>query len=423
MGAFGFLAGILILFAIPAIEGDDPESRLYELNLVIGSALVYGGGGALLLVQAASALGGTSSSPLRTRWIWYAIPLFPLLVIVGQLIANNPERLPWLFPFVNAAMVAIPSLTIAGLVTKRYLRANPWAWPLSWREWTSAIIYGAVGATTAAGLINTGYLAFIGGVLVERHGNPDLPDAADQLASLPQGWGIFLDLSTLSVIAPLNEELFKALIVALFFFRRGGPARCFTWGVLAGTGFNLLETFTNSIVVVDPSLQNSEEVLGAWWLFAVARAGTAAMHGLAAGLGALMFYGLLRGRPRYLIGYPAAVLLHGTWNFLVYMVEGDTIFSRQGPDSPLLDVAGSLGLVAVAILTVLMLWLLSGQLRDGAPAPIYRLLGMVPAESLPPSRGDRDGVAIETASLSGPATLIGRVHDVPTADRGRHFET
>ena len=387
---------------------------------MIGSALVYGGGGGLLLVQAASALGGTSSSPLRTRWIWFALPAFPVLVIVGQFIANNPERMPWLFPFVNAGMVAVPSLAVAGIVTRRYLRTNQWAWPLSWREWTSGIIYGAVGATTAAGIINTVYLAVMGDILVERHGNPNLPDVSDQLASLPKDWGIFLDLSTLSVVAPLNEELFKALIVALFFFRRGGPARCFTWGVLAGTGFNLLETFTNSIVVVNPSLQSSEEAVGAWWLFAVARAGTAAMHGLAAGLGALTLYGLLRRRRRYLIGYPAAVLLHGTWNFLVYMVEGDALFSHQGPDSPLLDVAGSLGLLAVAGITVTMLWLLSGQLRDGFPAPIYSLLGMVPAA--PSLAGSPEPLPANPVA-SGAPPVVGRVHDVAAADGGGHFET
>ncbi|MCK9517812.1 MAG: PrsW family intramembrane metalloprotease [Dehalococcoidia bacterium] len=388
VGAFGFLGGLLILFAIPGLEDDDPETRLYELNFVLGSALLYAGLGGFLLVQAASALGGASSSPLRTGWLWYSLPLFPLLVGIGQLIANNPETAPWLFPFVNAAMVAVPSLGVAALVARRYLRAHPFAWPVSWREWTSAIIYGAVGATTLAGIVNTAYLGVLGSLLVDRHGNPNLPDFADRLATLPQGWGIFLDVSTLSVVAPLNEELFKALIVALFFFRRGGAARCFAWGVMAGTGFNLLETFTNSIVVVDPSLQNADQAVDTWWLFAVARAGTAAMHGLAAGLGALTLYGLLRGRPRYLLGYPAAVLLHGTWNFLVYMVEGDALFSQQGPDSLALDIAGSVGLVAVAGFTAVMLWLLSGQLRDEAPAPIYRMLGMLPASE--PTTGEAE---------------------------------
>jgi hypothetical protein len=393
VGAFGFLTGLLILLAIPGIEDDDAETRLYDLNLVLGSALIYAGLGGFLLVQAASALGGASSTPLRTAWVWFVLPLFPVLVVLGQLMASHPERVPWLFPFVNAAMVALPSLGVAALVTRRYLRAHPFAWPVSWREWTSAIIYGAVGATTLAGIVNTAYLGAIGSLLVERHGDPGLSDFADRLATLPHGWGIFLDVSTLSVVAPLNEELFKALIVALFFFRRGGAARCFTWGVLAGTGFNLLETFSNSIVVVNPALQDSQEVVGQWWLFAVARAGTAGMHGLAAGLGALTFYGLLRGKPRYLLGYPAAVLLHGTWNFLVYMVEGDAMFSTQGPDSFALDIAGSAGLIAVAGITVTMLWVLSGQLRDEGPAPIYRLLGMLPRRAAmpPPLAGTATG--------------------------------
>lgn len=369
---------MLLLFAIPAIDTDDPRRRLFELNIVVSSAIVYAGLGGFLVVQAASALGGASSSPMRYRWVWFVAPLFPLLVVAGQLLARNPERLPWLFPFVNVGIVAIPSLVIAGVVARRYLDAQRFAWPLSWREWTSALIYGAVGATIVAAIVNTGYLAGMGTYLIGQHGADGANLDMDGLATLPRGWGIFLDLSTLSVVAPLNEEFWKGMLVAFFFFRRGGAARCFAWGVLAGAGFNLLETFQNSLAVISPEAQASQQIGDQFWLFAGARGGTAAMHALAAGLSALGWYGLLRRRPRYLVGYPAAVCLHASWNFLVYVIAGDAMFSRQGPDSRLLDVAGIAGLFAVFALTVTALWHLSGRLRDDAPAPLYRLLGMLP---------------------------------------------
>jgi hypothetical protein len=225
--------------------------------------------------------------------------------------------------------------------------------------------------------------------LVETKGNGDLFPLDESLRALPDNWGIFLDLSTISIVAPLNEEFWKGMIVAFFFFRKGGAARCFMWGVLVGTGFNLFETFGNSLALVNPD-QAAENTIGAdWWLFATARAGTAAMHGLATGLAALGFYGLFRRKPAYLVGYPAGVLLHATWNFLVYAVEGDALFSGAGPDSLTLDVLGVTGLVLVLVGTLAMLWVLSSSLRDDAPAPIYRLLGMVPRRAPPPERGFR----------------------------------
>jgi hypothetical protein len=126
--------------------------------------------------------------------------------------------------------------------------------------------------------------------------------------------------------------------------------------------------------VADRTLSNQ------WWLFAVARAGTGAVHSLATGLGALGFYGLFRREPRYMVGYPLAVLTHATWNFLSYTLAGDAFFTKSGPDSRFLDVLSVIGLVAVFGMCVVLLWTLPRRLKDNYPAPIYRLLGMLPAE-------------------------------------------
>ncbi|MBE0608497.1 MAG: PrsW family intramembrane metalloprotease [Dehalococcoidia bacterium] len=168
------------------------------------------------------------------------------------------------------------------------------------------------------------------------------------------------------------------MLVAFFFFRRGGAARCFVWGVLAGAGFNILETFQNSLAVVNPDQLSEQQISEQWWLFAVGRAGTGALHATATGLAALGFFGLLRRRPIYMVGYPLGVLVHGTWNFLNYTLAGDAILSGSGPDSTLLDVLSIGGLVALFGLCLAVLWVLSGRLRDGFPAPIYRVLEMVP---------------------------------------------
>jgi PrsW family intramembrane metalloprotease len=367
-----------VLLKAFGIDDTDDRTRLFNINASLGFAIVYMGLGGFLVVQAASALGGAPSSPWRVRWPWLAIPPFAALVAAGQWQANNPDRLPWLFPFVNVGVVSIPSLTVASIVTGRYMRANPFTWPVSWREWTSGIVYGAIGATSVAAVINTAYLLGMGAFLISQYGEAGFGDFSVRLKFLPRAWGIFLDLSTISVVAPLNEEFWKGMLVAFFFFRRGGVARCFVWGVLAGSGFNLAETFQNSLSAVHPDALAQQTIGSQWWLFMVARAGTAAMHGLATGLAALGFYGLFRHRWRFVIGFPAGALLHALWNALVYLVAGDALFSRAGPDSRTYDIVGVAGLVMVFMLTVTLLWVLSGRLRDEAPAPIYRLLGMLP---------------------------------------------
>ena len=376
-GALAFVAGLAWPLLLLTLNTSSDDERLYLLNAAVGGAIVYLLLGGFLAAQATSALGGATSSPMPFGWAPYLLPFFPFCIVIGQLIATNPQSLPWLFPAINVAMVSIPAIVIAALVARRYTAANALCWPISWREWTSGFTYGAIGATTMASIINSLYIRIMAAWLVSIHDIPGDLDTA--VLELPRRWGIFLDLSALSLVAPLNEEFWKGMLVAFFFFRRGSAARCFVWGVLAGTGFNLLETFVNSLGAISPEALADRTIGTAWWWFATARAGTAAMHGLASGLSALGFYGLLRGRPRYLLGYGGGVLLHGTWNLLVYAVWGDAIFSQAGPDSLALDIAGISGMVLVFAASLALLWYLSGALTDGVPAHIYRILRMRPA--------------------------------------------
>ena len=68
----------------------------------------------------------------------------------------------------------------------------------------------------------------------------DIPGDLDTaVLALPHHWGIFLDVSALSIVAPLNEEFWQGMLVGFFFFRYGNAARCFVPGLVAGTGFTL----------------------------------------------------------------------------------------------------------------------------------------------------------------------------------------
>ena len=274
----------------------EPELRLFEINIAIGSAIVLTTLGGFTVWQSASALGGSSSSAMRPWMPWPLFAAFPVFVGLGQLLVNHPAAAPWLFPFVAVAIVSIPSVLAAVSVARSYSIANPYSWPISWREWTSGISYGAIGAIGIAGLINTIVFALLAVVLVLQVGNGDTSEIEYGLTTLPRGWGILFDVSVLSVVAPLNEEFWKGALVAFFFFRKGGAARCFVWGVLAGAGFNLMETFQNSLSVVSPKIVAEQTIGSEWWLFALARAGAGTMHACATGFAALGIYGVLRRR-------------------------------------------------------------------------------------------------------------------------------
>ena len=250
------------------------------------------------------------------------------------------------------------------------------------------MIYGAVGATTIASVINTAYLIGMGVLLIHTVGHGDAFDLENNLPTLPTAWGVFDDISVLSIVAPLNEEFWKGMLVAFFFYRKGRAARCFLWGVLAGAGFNLLETFQNSLSVISPDVVSARTIGDQWWLFASARAGTAAIHATATGFSALGFYGLLSRRRKFLVGYPIGVSIHGTWNFLNYTLAGDAFFTKSGPDSTWLDVLSVLALFGLFFACLAALWEMPRRLRDGVPAPIYRILGMVPAASPAPAAMD-----------------------------------
>lgn len=385
-GAYGCLIGVGVLIAFAGADlSDDPAERLFELNALLGTALVAFGLGGFLVYSAASALGGANSSPLRTWFPWPAIVLLPWFIGVGQLLVNNPGAAPWLFPFVNIVIVSVPSVVAALVVARGYARANTLAWPVSWREWTTGFIYGAIGSTTPAAVLNTLYVVFGGALFIAVAGEGDPFELEQGLRGLPRPAGIALDLSVLSVVAPLNEEFWKGFLVALFFYRKGGAGRCFLWGVLAGAGFNLFETFQNSLGAVHPDVLDDREAGGQWWLFGSARAGAGVIHAAASGLAALGWYGLLRRRPRYLLGYPAGVLMHGSWNGLVYLVAGDAFLSEAGPDARVLDIAGTTGLVGLSLLAAALLWFVPRRVRDDEPAAIYRVLGMRPATAaIPP---------------------------------------
>ncbi|MBK6562670.1 hypothetical protein [Candidatus Amarobacter glycogenicus] len=123
--------------------------------------------------------------------------------MISQLEVNNPGSGLWLFPVTN---VFIVSVRVAGDRARCFpalCRVQPLGVAVSWREWSSGVIYGAIGATTVAGIINTLYLVLMAILLVSQLGNGDTETSRKDSRHYPRGWGcLLLDVSVLSVVAP-----------------------------------------------------------------------------------------------------------------------------------------------------------------------------------------------------------------------------
>ena len=158
---------------------------------------------------------------------------------------------------------------------------------------------------------------------------------------------IFGGLALLSGFVPLIEEFFKPLAVWLLKGKILTPAEGFATGVLAGSGFALIE-----------SLGQVGAFNGTGWLvLEIGRGGTDLLHIFTAGMMGWALVNAWKNGKVWLLGlvYLAAIITHGMWNALVLGI-GLTPFMNFSPSSLLLT--QQLGIFApfgLGILFILMM--------------------------------------------------------------------
>jgi RsiW-degrading membrane proteinase PrsW (M82 family) len=170
------------------------------------------------------------------------------------------------------------------------------------------------------------------------------------------------------VIAPLGEELFKPLGVALMSYRRPGAARAFLWGVAGGAGFAMAEGLFNSAVALE-----------SWSAVVLLRVGSTLMHCLGSGLMGLGWYHLLRTRrPWHILAtYVASVGLHVLWNVGAIGMAAISLGAMAfGADKVSLALSG-LGLLVLGAYLILLTLFMAFA--------IYYLTGREREEQLSPS--------------------------------------
>ncbi|HZY45871.1 MAG TPA: PrsW family glutamic-type intramembrane protease, partial [Anaerolineae bacterium] len=179
----------------------------------------------------------------------------------------------------------------------------PLRWPPNW--WVVwSIVGGVLTAALAFGLEIYGLKLFA----------PLIASATERILLAPSGSGlndpavVILIILGIAIVAPLIEELCKALALLLFRKSIDRPIDGLMLGMAIGIGFGLVESAFYLVGLIN-----------AWWIAAWLRLATILMHGTTTSIiGRAYALSRRTGRRRDLIaGYLRAVLLHGLWNGLV----------------------------------------------------------------------------------------------------------
>lgn len=380
----GLMSGVLY-FVLPLVYGKGETDPL-QISIVGTAFIALGLGlGLPLGWQGLRSLLGYPSRPFRPRLMGLLLALFVLSVVVGQIILVTDFFAPLIFLPFHVLGAALPPLIVMAFVGRRLASA---AVPVRWREVVLQTGSGAFLATFLAfgleatfGLFTLFAVLFI--VVLMPNGMAWLQELTTNLQD-PSWIADPVNLSQVLlsppiaialvfifvVIAPLGEELFKPLGVALMSYRRPGAAQAFLWGVAGGAGFAIAEGLFNAAIALE-----------SWSAVVLLRVGSTLMHCLGSGLMGLGWYHLLRTRrPWHILGtYAASVGLHVLWNMgAIGMAAISLRAMASGADEASLALSGLGFLVLGACLILLALFMtfaiyyLAGRGQEEQLAPAER---------------------------------------------------
>jgi hypothetical protein len=396
--ALGLLVGSLGILATLL----DPASDTLILTTVSLSFMALGVGlGSALAWQAWQSTQGRSSRPFRPRWVWALVPLFLLVVLLGQLVLSLDLLAPLTFPPFHVVAALLPPLFVVALASQILGGVT------RWRDLVLQISSGAFVSTFLAFSLESAFvLTFLGGLLLlvalqpgglgqiqalaSRLQDPAWLQGPAELASLASSPLVLASIFfVFAIVVPPIEELVKTVGVPLLRYRRPSLSQAYLWGLAGGAGFALAE-----------GLFNTAGSLDAWGLIVLLRVGATLLHCFTGALMGLAWHAILIERRwgRAVGLYAASVGIHGLWNALSATIALVSLGAISAGASQFLSgtvVAGiALLLVLLALASGVALVGLAFLVRERTPPVKVHAAGPGP----PPS----EMASIPNAASDGP---------------------
>jgi len=371
LGILFFMVQIFSLGAFWLVSILDPGveiSQSISIGVLVWSAIL---GGALLLPVLLLSIYDMFSKPIP-RWldtrrpafgriVQWVILVWPIVVLLGWLIAGRPELAAFLLGPINVLVAGLPVLWIYHTAQKGLSGGSQIR---QWGIFGFSITLLPVLVILMELLALLG-LAAMGGIWIALRISADpqiereimylvnqvviMGDNIDGIINLlgpylRQPSVIFWALVIVGGIIPIIEEVLKPIVLWALAGRKISPQEGFLGGLLCGAGFALMENvlfFTNVLLAED------------WLAMAIARAGTGVLHMLASGL---VGWGLAKtwrdGKwVLQVVTTLGAFVLHGLWN----------VFALLSGLLPLLimETEPTLGQEVLFVLPVIILLLIS----------------------------------------------------------------
>jgi hypothetical protein len=271
--------------------------------------------------------------------------------VIGVLLPPSTHAQPLFAPF-HFALILLPGLFLFSLVIASAGKASA----ISLRRLVLMLAGGASTLFVALPVELIGLVLSAGAAVVVTLLLPGGAAHIDQLMALMQRWSerpptdpaeaitllsspvVLITLTLLlAVVTPLIEELGKTLVMGIVgIWVKPALLTAFIWGVACGLGFAWLEGISNGAMGLGD--------IAGWLGSAGVRFLATAMHCATSGLVGLGWGGYWHGRRWALpVGYLAAVVVHGFWNFNVIMsAAGLGLMTSRPAAGSLLVLAGIL---------------------------------------------------------------------------------
>jgi hypothetical protein len=380
------LAAIVIVIGLIGLFGGtiDWISATTVLSFGWVSLLMGALAGPSLFFSIRRLMGTPSATPRLAgfRMVNIALLLWPLVLVLGNLIAGESSLAWLLLPPLQLLAVGLPVWWVFELARyKIYTGSHQRGWGIF-----NFSVFITTPAVMAAELVLFGGLlaAFVAW-LMQR---PDLlselealstrlltmqddPDAILALLApyIQNPLVIFGALALIAGVIPLLEELLKPLALWPLASRGITPAQGFVAGALCGAAFALLESLLS---LSGPAVQG-------WAQLALGRAGTALLHITASALiGWAMADAWQRGAYlRLVLVYLLSSVLHGVWNMFSLLYGLNTVLEGVPEEMQAIALLGRIAPIGIIILAILIFFVLLGinrRLRNMESAEVQPAL-------------------------------------------------